>query len=209
MKDVYPVQRTVLRNGESTVETYEVGTPELCDLVRTAREQRQISLRELARRSGVSAGQISRIESGDVQRPEVGTLEAIANAFGRPAEPLLFITGRIDEDEFYRRVTSLEEALGVSWGIEGVSVEDAAAGLWSQADPELMSARIGGDNWVKNREGLDEIAAAWPALTPERRRLILAFVADQEVLSMLDRMPSPPGRYELDVVLTERGASDE
>jgi hypothetical protein len=45
-----------------------------------------------------------------------------------------------------------------------------------------------------------EIAAAWVGLTPERRNLVLAFVADQEVLSRLDRMPRPPGRY-----LAQRG----
>lgn len=211
MKDLYLAQRTVLRDGQSVIDQVEMGTPELCDLVRTAREQRGISLRELARRSGISAGQISRIESGDVQRPSIGTLEAIADAFGRPLEPLLLITGHIGRTEFDRRVTSLEKALGnlVFEDLDAISDEHAASVVWEHGDAELMAARIGGESWVKRHGALDEIAAAWPALSHERRRLVLAFVADQEVLSTLDRMPSPPGRYELDVILTERRSGDE
>ena len=207
MKDGWIGQRTVHRGGQDVVEEFESGTPEIGDLLRSARQQRGISLRELARRSGISAGTISRIQAGDVRQPGLSTLEAIADAFGRPLEPLLLITGHIDRTEFDRRLVSLEDAFGalVFADLDAVGDEDAASTVWEHGDAELMASRIGGEQWTKRHEGLDEIAAAWPALSPERRRLVLALVADQEVLSTLDRMPSPPGRYELEITLTERG----
>ncbi|MGN6872539.1 MAG: helix-turn-helix domain-containing protein [Solirubrobacteraceae bacterium] len=210
MKDRWIGQRTVHRDGHDVVEEFEGGTPEIGDLLRSARQQRGISLRELARRSGISAGTISRIQAGEVQQPGVSTLEAIADAFGRPLEPLLLITGHIDRNEFDRRVASLEEAFGALEfaDLDAVGDEDAASIVWEHGDAELMASRIGGEPWAKRHEGLEEIAAAWPALSPDRRRLVLAFVADQEVLSTLDRMPSPPGRYGLEVTLTERGSDD-
>lgn len=49
--------------------------------LRSAREQTEISLRELARRVGVSPSLVSQIERGSV-RPSVGTLYSMANELG-------------------------------------------------------------------------------------------------------------------------------
>ena len=65
------------------------GADVLGDRLRAAREDYGISLRELARRVGVSASLISQIENGKV-RPSVGTLYAIASELGASVDELLF-----------------------------------------------------------------------------------------------------------------------
>ena len=64
---------------------------ELGRLLRQAREQEQLGLRELARESGVSPGQLSRIESGAVEQPSVETLVRLANALERDAAALIVL----------------------------------------------------------------------------------------------------------------------
>ena len=50
------------------------------------REGHGIGVRELSRRSGVAAPQISRLERGEVKKPTVETLVSLARAFeGNPA----------------------------------------------------------------------------------------------------------------------------
>ena len=61
----------------------------LGDRLRTAREAYGISLRELARRVGVSASLISQIETGKVH-PSVSTLYALASELDASVDELLF-----------------------------------------------------------------------------------------------------------------------
>jgi transcriptional regulator with XRE-family HTH domain len=67
--------------------------------VKKAREGFGLSMRELARRSDVSAAQISRIEAGEVERPSVDTLISIAHALDRNPRPLLIASSHIAGDE--------------------------------------------------------------------------------------------------------------
>src|SRR6185437_2023417 len=67
--------------------------------VKKAREGFGLSMRELARRSDVSAAQISRIEAGEVERPSVDTLISIAHALDRYPRPLLIASSHIAGDE--------------------------------------------------------------------------------------------------------------
>jgi transcriptional regulator with XRE-family HTH domain len=62
-------------------------TPRISVLLKEARGD--LSMRELARRSGLSAAQISRIESGDVERPSDETLVKLATALERDPRALL------------------------------------------------------------------------------------------------------------------------
>lgn len=193
--------------------TVETGTEEKFDLIRRARERQGISLRELARRSGVSAGQLSRIETGEVEKPSVDTLKAIADALGRPQASLLLLAGHVLMQDFEELAESLTDEIdGISsWADEfayETDPEKRAVILWDLADHNLAPAGIAPDLWRKIRRDMSEIAAAWQSLTPERRQLVLAFVADQEVLSRLDRMPTPPGRYEFDLTLRVRDANN-
>jgi transcriptional regulator with XRE-family HTH domain len=192
-------------------------------VIRKAREREGISLRELARRSGVSAGQLSRIESGDVAKPSTDTLRSIARALGRHSVPLLTLAGHLTGAAAVERLTELDEDLAAATepAAEYLSAEYGGDVLEDETDRRGWAARLffgsGVDTlgWglelgedVESRERLRELVRAWPALTPQRRCLVRAFVADQEVLSALDRMPSAPGRYEIEIQLTDRGVTD-
>lgn len=66
-----------------------MGTDVLGGRLRATREAYGISLRELARRVGVSASLISQIETGKVH-PSVSTLYALASELGASVDSLLF-----------------------------------------------------------------------------------------------------------------------
>jgi transcriptional regulator with XRE-family HTH domain len=61
--------------------------PELGARIRRHRERRNMSLRELARRLGISASAISQIELGKSQ-PKLGTLYAVATELGLSLDEL-------------------------------------------------------------------------------------------------------------------------
>lgn len=67
----------------------------LAAVIGEARARACLSMRELARRSGLSAAQISRIEAGEVERPVAETLVRLAKALGRDAQLLLVFAGHI------------------------------------------------------------------------------------------------------------------
>jgi transcriptional regulator with XRE-family HTH domain len=67
--------------------------------IRRTREAAGLSIRELGRRAGVSAAQLSRIEAGRVDQPSLDTLVAVARALDRNPKPLLIVSGHIGRDE--------------------------------------------------------------------------------------------------------------
>ncbi len=67
----------------------------LAEVIREARVRARLSMRGLARRSGLSAAQISRIEAGGVERPVAETLVRLAKALDRDAQLLLVFAGHI------------------------------------------------------------------------------------------------------------------
>src|ERR1700730_2897160 len=67
----------------------------MAELTREARVGAGLSMRGLARRSGLSAAQVSRIEAGEVERPVAETLVKLAKALDRDAQLLLVFAGPI------------------------------------------------------------------------------------------------------------------
>ncbi len=67
----------------------------LAEVTKEARVRARLSMRGLARRSGLSAAQISRIEAGEVERPAAETLVKLAKALDRDAQLLLVFAGHI------------------------------------------------------------------------------------------------------------------
>ena len=67
----------------------------MADVTKEARVRARLSMRGLARRSGLSAAQISRIEAGEVERPVAETLVKLAKALDRDAQLLLVFAGHI------------------------------------------------------------------------------------------------------------------
>ena len=170
-----------------------------------------ITLRELSRRSGISAGQLSRIEGGETARPSEDTLRAIAAALGADPAPLLYLAGHISEEEATGYMAVLAEE------IQGVSelAEQGPADFLDEFEGDMkrgasylfLQTRMLREELLSLLDaagagsGLQELASAWPALTPERQRFVLAVVSDQEALSRLDRLPGARGRLEFDVTL--------
>jgi transcriptional regulator with XRE-family HTH domain len=78
-----------------------------------------LSVRELGRRAGVSAAQLSRIESGQVARPSREILVALARALNRNPLPLLILAGHLEADEAQAALAVLFRAgaeLPDEWG---------------------------------------------------------------------------------------------
>ncbi len=67
----------------------------LAEVTKEGRVRARLSMRGLARRSGLSPAQISRIEAGEVERPAAETLVKLAKALDRDAQLLLVIAGHI------------------------------------------------------------------------------------------------------------------
>src|SRR5437763_4057802 len=67
----------------------------MAEVTREARVSAGLSMRALARRSGLSAAQVSRIEAGEVERPVAETLVKLAKALDRDAQLLLVFAGHI------------------------------------------------------------------------------------------------------------------
>jgi transcriptional regulator with XRE-family HTH domain len=67
----------------------------MAEVTKEARVRARLSMRGLARRSGLSAAQISRIEAGEVERPAAETLVKLAKALDRDAQILLVFAGHI------------------------------------------------------------------------------------------------------------------
>jgi transcriptional regulator with XRE-family HTH domain len=67
----------------------------MAEVTKEARVRARLSMRGVARRSGLSAAQISRIEAGEVERPVAETLVKLAKALDRDAQLLLVFAGHI------------------------------------------------------------------------------------------------------------------
>lgn len=180
--------------------------------VRLARENAHLGVRELSRRSGVAAPQISRLERGEVKKPTIETLVALARGLEWNPVPLLIVAGYVEIDEARSRLRDYH-APGSEY------LEEASAD--PESDPEIAEIRreienpnttverlqqIAFDVWFGGESGetlwddvyallpalsegqveLREIVSMWPAISFERRARIVEYVRDQHKLSMDD-----------------------
>jgi hypothetical protein len=117
-------------------------------------------MREIARRSGLSPAQISRIESGDVEQPSAETLTRIARALERNPEALLIATGRFPLPEATTIVGRMLEAVpsGSTSGSRSGSRSRSSSG--SRSGPRTRSA-----------SGSVGLAGAWQALNEQAEKV--------------------------------------
>jgi transcriptional regulator with XRE-family HTH domain len=104
----------------------------LAEVTREARVRARLSMRGLARRSGLSAAQISRIEAGEVERPVAETLVKIAKALDRDAQLLLVFAGHIRGARARQLLRQVIEALPEP----GAEFADALAPLEAEDERE-------------------------------------------------------------------------
>ncbi len=180
--------------------------------IRGARENAQLGVRELSRRSGVAAPQISRLERGEVKKPTIQTVVALARGLDWNPVPLLILAGYVEADEARRRLRDYH-APGSEY------LEEASPD--PESDPEIAAIRgeiedpgtslerlqqIAFDVWFGGESGetlwddvysvlpalgeseseLREIVSKWPGISFERRARIVAYVEDQHALSMAE-----------------------
>jgi len=126
----------------------------MAEVTREARVRAGLSMRGLARRSGLSAAQVSRIEAGEVERPVAETLVKLAKALDRDAQLLLVFAGHIRGARARQLLRQAIEALPEPGGAEHA---DALARLEAEAERE--------------RRLRDELAGAEAALAQARRDL--------------------------------------
>src|SRR5947209_19541932 len=100
--------------------------------IRGARENAQLGVRELSRRSGVAAPQISRLERGEVKKPTIETLVALARGLEWNPVPLLIVAGYVEIDEARSQLRDYH-APGSEY------LEEASAD--PESDPEVAAIR--------------------------------------------------------------------
>jgi transcriptional regulator with XRE-family HTH domain len=103
----------------------------MAEVTREARLRAGLSMRGLARRSGLSAAQVSRIEAGEVERPVAETLVKLAKALDRDAQLLLVFAGHIRGARARQLLREAIEALP-----EPGRAEHADALAWLEAEGE-------------------------------------------------------------------------
>jgi transcriptional regulator with XRE-family HTH domain len=111
----------------------------LAQLIKLARGDQP--MRELARRSGLSAAQVSRIEAGHVDSPTIETLTRLADALDRDPQLLLAALGRIDDDEAVGLIVQALAQLGSS-APEGLNLARKRIEQLDQSVRELDKRRL-------------------------------------------------------------------
>src|SRR4029450_13616145 len=146
----------------------------MAEVTREARVRAGLSMRALARRSGLSAAQISRIEAGEVERPVAETLVKVAKALDRDEQLLLVFAGHIRGARARQLLREAIEALPEPGRAEHA---DALALLEAEAEREhrLREELAGAERALAEAErDLDvarERVAAEPALRAARERM--------------------------------------
>lgn len=114
--------------------------PNFGQFLRSLRERRHMSLRDVERESGVSNAYIAQLEKGDRPPPRPDMLKKLAKAYNVTVRELLLRAGYLDEPE----VTATEEE----------RIE--AAFQYVLADPDYkLSTRIRGEDLdIKGKRGV-------------------------------------------------------
>jgi transcriptional regulator with XRE-family HTH domain len=113
---------------------------ELAERLKSLREERRISLRELGRRSGVSVNALSLMERG-VTSPSVATLYRLADALGLPISAVFGSPERKEHVVF--RLASQRTALPLPAGTwEGLGGEEFVG----RVQPFMLTLQAGGDS---------------------------------------------------------------
>jgi transcriptional regulator with XRE-family HTH domain len=142
----------------------------LAELTKEARVRARLSMRGLARRSGLSAAQISRIEAGEVERPAAETLVKLAKALDRDAQLLLVFAGHIRGARARQLLRQAIEALpepGKAEHADGLARLEAEDEREQRLREELADAE---GALAKAQQDLDE-ARSEAAETRQRKRL--------------------------------------
>lgn len=130
-----------VRNGARTASEHI--SNRLGERVLTIRRQRGLMLREVAEKTGVSIGMLSMIERGR-SNPSIGTLHALAGAFGVGMSELLHSIESPDHGSIIRRAEDQEVIRGAAGVERRIIIDDQQRGYElaeNRYEPETASAR--------------------------------------------------------------------
>jgi transcriptional regulator with XRE-family HTH domain len=178
----------------------------MAEVTREARVRAGLSMRGLARRSGLSAAQVSRIEAGEVERPVAETLVKLAKALDRDAQLLLVFAGHIRGARARQLLREAIEALpepGRSEQADGLArleaegereqrlreeLADAEAAL-AEAQHDLDEARFGAAE-TKRTKRLPEARERLREVGMRARRSAVEVAEKRRRFERLDDAPS-------------------
>jgi transcriptional regulator with XRE-family HTH domain len=178
----------------------------LSEAVRQASLNRGLSIRELARLSGVSAAQINRLRAGQGARPRVETLRDLARTLDRNLNLLLALAGHLDPEEvrvMLRRMFGEGSEVIEEWKEMGRDVNDARRLIDAKETSDDRLRRIVLDVFLfwdieenqwqdayavslgtgRGARELREISQLVPGLSEARLQRVVEFVRDQYELS--------------------------
>lgn len=188
-------------------DTPDQPEPTLASAIRYGRSWTGQSLRRLAKSSGVSPAQLSRLEAGQVEQPSITTLLALAPALNFHPTVLLILGGQLRgeqaREELRRLFDSAEEHFAREHGEEELprlqaELEEAATDEqfrelaqyaftlsatevdWPAALTTVLPAN------APDSDLLSQLISAWPQLTPDRRWRLVELVRDMKQASRED-----------------------
>jgi transcriptional regulator with XRE-family HTH domain len=167
--------------------------PSLGEMLRFTRlNWRRVSLRALARETGISAGQLSRIESGETARPAIKTLNALATALDLNPSLLLALASHLDlysaRRELSALVTDSRDELVEEYEDEGEYADKLQAQAEALRDDDavrelamelatLVTGPVGAPPELiaqappraADRQLLTDVIECWEQMSPDRR----------------------------------------
>ena len=180
--------------------------PTLSSAVKAGRSWTGQSMRRLAKTSGISAAQISRIESGKVKRPTVETLLALAAALDHHPTPMLVLGRQATGSSARRQLAELIKAMlsqndpDDRPGLKEVqaSLRNADAGQLRQVAIELLTYPNRKVAWpheitravparVPDQDLFGRLHDAWTAITPDRRWRLVQLAQDMQAATAAER----------------------
>ena len=159
----------------------------MAEVIREARVRARLSMRGLARRSGLSAAQISRIEAGEVERPAAETLVKLAKALDRDAQLLLVFAGHISGARARQLLRQAIEALPEPGRAEHA---DALARLEAEDEREQRLREELADAEAMAQRDLDEArdrVAAEPLREAEERLREVGMLAQRRAAEVAQK----------------------
>lgn len=93
--------------------------------IKRLRESKNISARELSRRSGVSQGYLSQLETGKNNNPTNDVLKKLADGLNVEHEYMLYLAGVIDEDSYNAKVKTKKMIKEFGEGIKKSYIDDS------------------------------------------------------------------------------------
>ena len=159
----------------------------MAEVIREARVRARLSMRGLARRSGLSAAQVSRIEAGEVERPAAETLVKLAKALDRDAQLLLVFAGHISGARARQLLRQAIEALPEPGRAEHA---DALARLEAEDEREQRLREELADAEAMAQRDLDEArerVAAEPLREAEERLREVGMLAQRRAAEVAQK----------------------